>query len=298
MTRSHKDAPQHARSDDHVTRALGDLGFSQYEARTYAGMIGREPMTGYAVAKETKVPQPKVYETLGRLVDRGVVVQVSGAPARFVALPAARVLSQLEASFRQRLSTAELEIARMGQAELDAPAMRPYNEATSWISIAAAAKQLLGQAETRIYISAHSKHITAFRDEIGAADTRGVRIDLLCFGDPPLALENGSVVRHSSTEGKLYRHHQARHLGIGVDGRAVLWALAPDGHDWQAIWAEDDPLLNALLKGFIRHDLFIQRVYHDLTDEMVDRYGPGLAGLFDWHPTDRDADADSSRAAG
>jgi HTH-type transcriptional regulator, sugar sensing transcriptional regulator len=290
MTSSRKDAASRPRNNDEVIRALSDLGFSQYEARTYAGMIGREPLTGYAVAKHTKVPQPKVYETLGRLVDRGVVVQVSGAPAKFIARPAARVLAQLEAAFRQRLSAAELEIARMGQAEMDAPAIRPYNEATSWISIAAAAKHLLARAETRIYISGHSGHLTAFRDEIRAADVQGIRVDLLCFGEPPLALENGSVVRHISTDGKLYRHHQARHLGIGVDSHAALWALAPDGHDWQAVWADDDPLLTALVKGFVRHDLFIQRVYHDLTDEMIERYGPGLAGLFDWHPAASAAD--------
>jgi hypothetical protein len=56
------------------------------------------------------------------------------------------------------------------------------------------------------------------------------------------------------------------------------------------VWADDDPLLTALVKGFVRHDLFIQRVYHDLTDEMIERYGPGLAGLFDWHPAASAAD--------
>ena len=73
--------------DAGVIAALAELGFSQYEARTYAGLIGREPMTGYAIAKDTLVPQPKVYETLGRLVERGAVQQVSGSPAKFVAIP-------------------------------------------------------------------------------------------------------------------------------------------------------------------------------------------------------------------
>src|SRR5246500_4711000 len=94
--------------DTPVIAALTELGFSQYEAKTYAGLIGREPMTGYAIAKETLVPQPKVYETLGRLVERGAVLQVSGSPAKFVAVPPDRVLSELERTFRQRLATAAL----------------------------------------------------------------------------------------------------------------------------------------------------------------------------------------------
>src|SRR5260370_16936901 len=82
--------------DTRVIAALTELGFSQYEARTYAGLIGREPMTGYAIAKDTLVPQPKVYETLGRLVERGAILQVSGSPAKFVPPPPAPALTALE----------------------------------------------------------------------------------------------------------------------------------------------------------------------------------------------------------
>ncbi len=48
---------------------LIELGFSQYEAQAYVGLLGREPLTGYALANVTGIPQPKVYETL-RLADR------------------------------------------------------------------------------------------------------------------------------------------------------------------------------------------------------------------------------------
>src|SRR5258706_8314375 len=108
-----RQAPRYARPESAVIGALVDLGFSQYEARTYAGLIGRGPMTGYAIAKETRVPQPKVYETLGRLVERGAITQVSDTPANFIAVAPARVIAELEASFRERLSSVEVEIARM-----------------------------------------------------------------------------------------------------------------------------------------------------------------------------------------
>ena len=54
-----------------VAERLTQLGFSQYEARTYVGLLMSDSATGYSVANETGVPQPKVYETLRRLVDRG-----------------------------------------------------------------------------------------------------------------------------------------------------------------------------------------------------------------------------------
>jgi HTH-type transcriptional regulator, sugar sensing transcriptional regulator len=272
--------------DTRVTSALTELGFSQYEARTYAGLIGREPMTGYAIAKDTLVPQPKVYETLGRLVERGAVMQVSGSPAKFVAVPPDRVLSQLEKTFRQRLATVELEVSRMRPEGSQLQELRLLRETRSWITVVNVAQGLIGGAAERLYVSGHGSYLDALAEEIQAADRRGVRIDILCFGEPPFTLHNGVVIRHSSTDGVVYRHHQARHLAITCDNAAALWALAPEGDKWEAVWAESDPLLTALVKGFIRHDIFAQRMFRDFSAEMVARYGAGLEGLFDRHLAD------------
>lgn len=272
--------------DARVTAALTELGFSQYEARTYTGLIGREPMTGYAIAKETLVPQPKVYETLGRLVERGAVMQVSGSPAKFVAVPPDRVISQLERTFRQRLATVELEVSRMRREGSEVQELRLLREARSWMTVVSAANSLIGGAAERMYVSGHGSYLDALAEEIQAAYRRGVRIDILCFGDPPSGLHSGIVIRHSSTDGTVYRHHQARHLALTCDNAAALWALAPEGDKWEAVWADNDPLLTALVKGFIRHDIFAQRMFRDFSAEMVARYGAGLEGLFDRHPAD------------
>jgi sugar-specific transcriptional regulator TrmB len=274
--------------DTRVIDALMELGFSPYEAKTYAGLIGREPMTGYAIAKDTLVPQPKVYETLGRLVERGAVQRVSGSPAKFVAVAPARVLSQLERTFRQRLATVELEVSRMRREGTAAHELRLYKETTSWITIVSAANGLISNATERIYVSGHGTYLDALGEEIIAADRRGVRIDVLCFGDPPFSLHNGLVIRHSSTEGVVYRHHQSRHLAVTCDAAAALWALAPEGDKWEAVWSDSDALLTALVKGFIRHDIFSQRMFRDFSGEMLARYGAGLEGLFDRHPADHE----------
>lgn len=286
MTGNGSEGGNPAGIDARVTAALTELGFSQYEARTYAGLIGREPMTGYAIAKDTLVPQPKVYETLGRLVERGAVLQVSDSPAKFVAVAPDRVLSQLESTFRQRLATVELEVSRMRRESAEAHELRMYKESTSWIAIVHAANDLISAATERIYVSGHGTYLDALGEEIGAADRRGVRVDILCFGEPPFSLHNGIVIRHSSTDGTVYRHHQARHLAITCDTTAALWALAPEGDKWEAMWSDNDPLLTALVKGFVRHDIFTQRMFRDFSTDMRARYGAGLEGLFDRHLAD------------
>lgn len=259
--------------------SLVKLGFSEYEARTYAGLVGRAPLTGYAVAKETGVPQPKVYETLNRLASRGAVVQVGSEPATWVAIPPSRLLAQLETEFRQRIGEAELQLMRAARSEEETGRVRPFWEAASWSTIRAVAEELIAGAEERLYLSAHADQLEMLAPTIVAADERGVRIDALCFGDATFVLANGDVVRHQSTDGMIYPHHQARHLALTADGAASLWGLARSGNDWVGIWMENDDLLPAVVKGFIRHDLFVQRIFRDFAPELQERYGPALETL-------------------
>jgi len=267
-----------------VIAALTELGFSQYEARTYTGLVGRQPMTGYALAKETRVPQPKVYETLGRLVESGAVLQVADSPAKFVAVPPARLIAQMDGDFRRRMGVAELELSKLQQRSSDLQPLRTYNEADSWVTIADAGVTLIGRASRRLYISGNADYLEVFREAVQQADRRGIRTDLLSFGKPPFDVANGSCEQHRSTERIVYPHHQARHLAITADEDGALWAMAPDGDNWEAIWAEHDALLCALVKGFIRHDLFMNRVFTDFSEQMIGQYGPGLSGLFEARP--------------
>jgi hypothetical protein len=179
----------------------------------------------------------------------------------------------------------------MRRESADVQELRLLREARSWITVVSAANSLIGKAADRMYVSGHGSYLDALAGEIQAADRRGVRIDVLCFGEPPFSLKNGVVIRHSSTDGVVYRHHQARHLAITCDNAAALWALAPEGDKWEGVWADSDPLLTALVKGFIRHDIFGQRMFRDFSAEMVARYGPGLEGLFDRHPADAEGSA-------
>jgi hypothetical protein len=147
-----------------------------------------------------------------------------------------------------------------------------------WDAIAAWAEDALGRAERHVYLSTHATHLAGFASAISAAQDRGVRFDVLCFGKTKLTLRNGRLLQHSSTEGVVYRHHQARHLAVVVDNHHVLWALAPNGDDWDAA-TTTDPLFVALVKGYVRHDLYVQQMYADFPKELTARYGPGLQQL-------------------
>lgn len=259
-----------------TAQQLVELGFSHYEARAYLGLLGQDPMTGYALANATRIPQPKVYETLRRLVHKRAAVQVGDEPARFVAVPPEHLLENLSNDFQRRMAEAKLGLSRISPAA--GPEFKIARAMQAWPDIAGQAATMISSARRHVYLSSHADQISDLAASARAADARGVRLDILSFGKPPVTPEHGRLLVHASTEGVLYRHHQARHLALVADSCEALWALAPDGISWDAM-AAPDPLLAALVKGYIRHDGYVQEIYAEFRDLLRERYGPGLAKL-------------------
>ena len=268
-----------SRSAEEFADALVDLGFSQYEARAYIGLLGPEPRTGYGVAKASGVPQPKVYEALRKLVARGAAFALAGEPARFVAVAPTQLLAKLESGYGDRL-----RIAREVAPELvdggALPTLEPVLRLDDWGALERAAVEGIGRAKRRIYLSARDRELGVLRPSIEDALKRGVDIVVLSFGKP-FEMEGVRCFSHASTDRILYRQHQARHLALVADSVETVWGLATDGRNWSGLVTESE-LVVAAIKDFVRHDIDFQRVYGDFSQELRDAYGPGLEMLEDY----------------
>jgi sugar-specific transcriptional regulator TrmB len=275
MTRT-KAAPSAATAQSALLDSLQELGFSQYEARCYVGLINKEPQTGYSVAKATGVPQPKVYEALRKLVSRGAAFELAGSPTRFMPTPPTALLDQLESGVADHLDEARRAAADL--VEDSAPAVEVLASLNQWSAIVQSAVRLVDQAERRIYVSASAAQLADVSAALQQALDRGVDVVVLCFGAMPFEDDRVKLYRHLSTEGVIYRSHQARHLALISDSLSAVWALANDGRTWSAIETTSQ-LVIAALKGFIRHDIDMQQVFDDFGPALIEAYGPGLEAL-------------------
>ena len=260
-----------------MVERLTQLGFSLYEARAYVGLLVHGAQTGYGLSNVTGVPQPKVYETLHRLAKQGAVMQTTNKPATYVAVPAEQLFHALDTDFKQRLGDARKDLERL----LPKPAgdqQEPIWKLKSFESIVAKTCEEIANATRSVYLSGSSSTLEPLRDVITDASKRGVTFVVLHFGTLPFPVLGGRTFRHTSTEGTLYSHHQARHLAVVVDSASALWALARDGKHWEGLYSQNEMFASAM-KGYIRHDIMVQRIYADLPEELTDLYGPGLLEL-------------------
>ena len=260
-----------------VAARLTQLGFSQYEARTYVGLLTSDGATGYSVANETGVPQPKVYETLRRLVDRGAAVLTGERPARYAAVAPDVLLNALEKEFADKVLAARQSLETLPARDFAGRGLPIYRLDSLPAAIERAATAIAG-ARSRVYVSGRTDELKGLAGAVDEASERGVQFVIVHFGPLPFHAPRGKVMRHASTEGTLYASRKTHHLAAVVDSRWALWALARDGHDWEVMYGEV-PLVASLVKSYIRHDLFVQRMYADLPDELEVLYGPGLLQL-------------------
>jgi len=232
-----------------IAERLTQLGFSQYEARTYVGLLTAGGATGYSVANETGVPQPKVYETLRRLVDRGAATLIGEHPARYAAVSPAQLLGALEREF-----AAKVEAARRSLETLPEPASAgrslPLMRADSLAAAIERAVEAIDTARSRVYISGRAEELKPLGAAVDEASERGVQFVLVHFGRLPFQAPRGKVMRHASTEGTLYASRKSHHLAVVVDSRWALWAVARDGRDWEVMSGEV-PLVASLVKSYI-----------------------------------------------
>jgi sugar-specific transcriptional regulator TrmB len=260
-----------------IAERLVRLGFSQYEARTYVGLLMADGATGYSVANDTGVPQPKVYETLRRLVERGAAVRTSERPARYAAVPPVVLLKALEDDFSGRIASARRDLEAL-PTRVAPEEMLPVSRLDGFPAATGRAVRAIEDARTRVYLSGRQEELVGLAEAVDRASERGVEFVIVHFGRLPFKAPRGQVMRHASTEGTLYASRMARHLAVVVDSHWSLWALARDGKSWDVLCSES-PLLASLVKGYIRHDLFVQRIYADAPAELEALYGPGLLQL-------------------
>jgi len=260
-----------------VAERLTQLGFSQYEARTYVGLLMSDGATGYSVANETGVPQPKVYETLRRLVDRGAAVLTGERPARYAAVAPEVLLTALEKEFAGKVQAARHSLEDMPARDFAERGL-PIAKLDSLPAAIERAAGAIAGARNRVYLSGRAQELKGLAGAVDEASERGVQFVIVHFGPLPFQAPRGKVMRHASTEGTLYASRKAHHLAAVVDSRWAMWALARDGRDWDIMFGEV-PLVASLVKSYIRHDLFVQRMYADLPDQLELLYGPGLLQL-------------------
>ena len=75
---------------------------SEYEARVYVALVKEGPSTASELSKVSRVPRTKIYQTLRKLVEKGLVAEMPSEPKMFTATPPSAAFGPHIKSFEER----------------------------------------------------------------------------------------------------------------------------------------------------------------------------------------------------
>jgi sugar-specific transcriptional regulator TrmB len=237
---------------DGLVDTLQQLGFTQYEAQCYLGMLRQHPLNGSQLSLVSGVPRSMVYQTLNRLEEKAAVVRLQGAegePQQYEPVAPGHVIAHLSAQFQATCERVERDLAALAAA--------PPAEAVLNVSGPDAIRQratiLVRSARQRVAVMGGAPELAPLGPELNAAAARGVAVRVVGVGGAPAVA--GQVVSYPGENVSA----PTRFLLLIADAATALIAtFAPDAGATAVVTA--NPILSRLFSAFLNTEYYLVRI--------------------------------------
>jgi sugar-specific transcriptional regulator TrmB len=218
---------------DELITHLQALGFSQYEARAYCGLLQKSPANGHEVAKTAGIPTSKIYETLERLAQKGAVLVQRSEPTLWAPLPHRELVATLRKKAEETFAAVEQGLSQLGEEQDN----RLTWSLSGYGHVLDSMRRAIDRAQERLTAAIPGPELTELAARLRAAAERGVALDLLVGNEIVADLPDGAMLRVAPySESRSDRGHLALVVGdgeetvvadLGLDRPQGMWTHHP-----------------------------------------------------------------------
>jgi sugar-specific transcriptional regulator TrmB len=200
-----------------IARLSERMDFGEYEIEAYLAVLDHGELTASEVAEVTDIPQPRVYDTVRTLADRGLVELRESRPMRVVALDPEEAFPPVRQSLDELVADLEERFTR--------PARQ--REAVSLVKSRSTILRHLGDvienAEYELVLSLTPGLMERFEDPLADALDRGVATELLLAPAADAAAPDEYDYTRVATEVRARRGITTPVIAV-ADGNASVYA--------------------------------------------------------------------------
>ena len=238
---------------------LKELGFSQYEAACYMGLVANHPVNGSQLSKISGIARSRIYDVLRNLISKGYVIEVNSG--QYAPLPSDELLRRLKRSFDSNIESFEDQIATASQKN----DFEYVWTITGYENVMEKALEMIKEAKEEIYIRLFPKANRHLDEYLTQADKRGVKIRYIAMGKIPKKFD--IQVMHPNHE-LLQQIIGGRSIEVIIDKKeALVGIFETDNEDSSPInWTRNQWFVVAN-RDSLRHDF-----YHCFLEKILDRH--------------------------
>lgn len=258
--------------------ALESLGFSGSEAKAYLALLQHGVQNGYQLAKTAHVPRSAIYDTLGRLIERGAIMSIADQPGAFIAVPGTEMLDRLRREKESQFQTAEKELARLTPLPERDVIARIAGDAQA-INVA---KSLIAHSHNSLTLSLWEDHYRVLEPVISEAVARGVLARTVLFSKTQPKNLGNVYLHHFINPEVVEARLDTKLVVIAVDHQEVLVAgfVNPGTHSW-AVRTTDRAIV-LVSEEYIRHDIILAALTEHIGADVLEnlwRSRPDLVSM-------------------
>lgn len=237
-----------------IVQRLGELGMSTYEAKAYLALVtaGR-PLNGYEVAKSSGVPRSTVYETLGKLVNRGAAFEARTAQDStcYLALPPKALLGRISRDFEESLQALQAELPTLAAPQ----EAHLIHNIVAYEPLLHRCEDVIRDARRELFVSIWPEELDQLRPALNQARDRGVDVTMLVFGEDPEPI--GYTYRHRFSPPDFVLNYLGYRLFVVVGDACQSVVGGSRGSDAWGVYT-DNPAVVMLSMEYVRHDIAMQ----------------------------------------
>jgi len=252
-----------------IIKDLAKFGFSVYEAKAYIGLVSKNPVTGYELAKNSGVPTAKIYEIIEKLKDRHLIITITGDPVRYLPVNPDKLFQTLKNDYNSSLkrlshSFKELFFNQSGEYIFN---IKDYEE------IIGKAKLLIAESTTEIVAFFWGEEYRRLRTELADAAGRNVNLyGVICDGELP---DFGEFFNHGY-EAQVMEEHRGRMFVMVTDETSALMGVTD--HPSGIAWTTNSGLIK-IAKEYVKHEVYQSKIMQFYGKKFAEDFGKKLERL-------------------
>ena len=211
------------------------------------------------------MPNPKIYDVMNRLRERGMIEQIQGEKTRYLPLDPRDFVRGQRSRVNQQLDQLEEQLQR----EHTSPELSAVWNIRSADALFDQARSLIAGTESELLLSLWPEEYRSLEPELRQAGERGASIALVQFGSQPSEL--GQCYPHPISD-TLFEEKGGRSFALCADSSVALMGIfRPDG-GVEASWSRSFGFAS-LAEDYIRHDIYIMKIVERFDSLLVERFG-------------------------
>jgi sugar-specific transcriptional regulator TrmB len=159
--------------DERLGAVAESMDLGEYEIAAYLAVLEHGDLTASEIAERTDVPQPRVYDTVRSLADRGLVELQETRPMRVVALDPEGAFADIRSSIGALVEDLETRYTTPARDAEAAALVRSRATILRYI------EEVIADAEYELTVAFTPALLERFADDLAAAKERGVTIELV-----------------------------------------------------------------------------------------------------------------------